>query len=196
MVNDIEYYQKKFISTQNYLETDSIQKIVSIKYREDTNNSDYQQLINDLRSNYPALIFNQVKGNFYGNGWLVIDNDLNRTLLIEHETGLEILYIAGSIASLLQLIQVINSGWKVVRNKFREFRYPHDKGARIEIRVINSDNKLIEQNYFTVEDYINSEILLNFNKLEERIGQLELEINDLKKEKVNKKTIRNKKSNN
>jgi hypothetical protein len=62
---------------------------------------------------------------------------------VEHETGLEILYIAGSIASLLGLIPLVLQGWAAIRGRFprrgASFDYP------VEIRQIDQTGRLHEE---------------------------------------------------
>ena len=129
-----ENFVRKFSDALGYLDSSSIHDLVSIKYRDNTNPSDYYELIDYLQTE-ANLKAKQVEGNFQGHAWLVTDNSQNKALLIEHETGLEILYVAGSIASLLSLIPLINSGWKFLRRKFSDRPFFQDRGMGVEIRI-------------------------------------------------------------
>jgi hypothetical protein len=103
-------FARRFKSAQLYLNSPDIQGIFSIKYRDDcVNNSEYTHYVNhSLRQNL-GLHVDRLDGDFVGNAWLVNDQLQNRAILVEHETGLEILGAIGSIASLIALLPLISS---------------------------------------------------------------------------------------
>jgi len=150
---------EKFTNAQKYLGVGAIQDIVSLKYRDNVGYSDYQRLISEFSQSEMGLEVKQVKGDFQGKAWLVKDRNQNAVILVEHETGLEILYIASSIASFISLIPMINSGWKYLRDRFASPRFLPDKMTRIEIRTINSKKQLLEKHILSVENYVLEESL-------------------------------------
>ena len=162
---------------------------MSIKYRDGSDYSGYRALIEGYLEGELNLKTKEARGDFQGRAWLVVDDHQHKVLLVEHETGLEILYVAGSIASLLSLVPLINSGWKFMQGRFLDPKFFRDRGMGIEIRMLDKKNQLIEQRVLRVEDYVLSECLKEIAALRARVEQLERE---------HKKTIKNddKKSNN
>jgi hypothetical protein len=115
------------------------------------------------------------------------DSDNNKIILVEHETGLEILYISGSIASLIGLIPIIISTWKHFRSKFNRRNSFYRDADNIEIRKFNSKNILTENRINSVESYLfsafyeeNRNLAEKVNKLEKRVKKSENEIKILK----------------
>lgn len=62
--------------------------------------------------------------------------------MVEHETGLEILYIAGSIASLIGLIPVVFQAWGIIIGCFDRHHANHIQ--RVEIRRIDTAGNFLE----------------------------------------------------
>jgi hypothetical protein len=173
---------KRFTSVKRYLNADSINNIISIKYREDcVNSSDYSRLINDFLKHETMLNIKELDRDFQGHAWLIKDKNQDEVILVEHETGLEILYIAGSIASLIALIPLINTGWRYLRNGFHHREGHHDKNGNIEIRKLNSQNTLIEQNVQNIETYILNISMEENAKINQKLIKIENEIRELKK---------------
>ena len=127
-----------------------------------------------------------MQGDFQGHAWLVSDNRNNKALLVEHETGLEILYIAGSIASLLSLIPLINSGWKFLHSRFSDRPFFRDRGMGVEIRIVDFKKQLVEQHVLRIEDYILSESMKEIASLKARVEQLEQELRETKEKQAKK----------
>ena len=193
MDNRNDSFTRKFSDALNYLGNNSIHDLVSIKYRNSANYEDYSALIDGLL-NEMNLEAKQVQGDFQGKAWLVSDNLKNKALLVEHETGLEILYIAGSIASLISLIPLINAVWKYVVSKpLISARYRENE-IGIEIRIIDSKGQLLEQCVLRIEDYILSESMKETAALRVRMEKLEQELKETKenmaKKSNSKKTTR------
>jgi len=116
-------------------------QIVSLKVRDNvTYDEDYQQLIDGLCRETDVRC-SGVQGDLQGRGHLLSFNKAN-VILVEHETGLELLYIAGSVASLVQLIPLVLQGWSALRGRFRGRGLGID-GA-IEIRRIDEGGQLRE----------------------------------------------------
>lgn len=117
-------------------------QIVSIKLRD--NGGDYQEykeLFTTL-THEAGLKATPASGNLQGNGRL-IENAKTKVIVVEHETGLEILYIAGSIASLIGLIPVVLKCWSGIRGRFG--RPHHMAPDRVEVRRLSEDGKLVEE---------------------------------------------------
>lgn len=172
---------KKFVSTQHVLNEPNILNIVSLKHRElCVSNSDYRHFVDEYIKANLGLNVKELNGEFLGNAWLVFDTDHNQVILVEHETGLEILYIASSIASLMSLVPLICSGWKYFRGRFSH-RSPFDNERnKIEIRKLNASNVLIEQHSPSFEAYVVLGSLQANSELIARIDHLEQEIETLK----------------
>jgi hypothetical protein len=171
---------KRFTNARQFFNEPSIHNIVSLKYREHcVNYSDYSDFVDDHIKNELKLKVKLLNGNFQGRAWLVSDDNNNSVILVEHETGLEILYVASAIASLISLIPIINSGWKYFRNRFSRHSPYHDERNKIEIRNLNVNNILMEQHVQNLESYIILESIQNNALLKKRIDNLEKDIKNL-----------------
>ena len=188
MDNRIDSFVKKFTSAQSEMKDGTVQDIVSIKFRDDcVNSSDYQRFINDVIIDQCNLDAREVKGEFQGRAWLISDRKENRLIVVEHETGLEILYIAGSIASLISLIPMISSGWKYMRHRFPFRGHGHDDRWQVEMRRLNAEGKLIEQQIESVESYLIAKGFEEYGLLKARVSKLEKKLAGLSKAKRVKK---------
>jgi hypothetical protein len=83
-------FVRRFSSAKPYLKAHDIQGVASLKYRQNVHDSVYHHFIDDLKRN-SILKIQHVDGEFGGQSWLVTDDAQNRAILVEHETGLEIL---------------------------------------------------------------------------------------------------------
>jgi hypothetical protein len=110
----------------------------------------------------------------------VKDRAQNRAILVEHETGLEILGAIGSFASLIALLPMISSGWTRLRHRL--FGPPYDRPdvEGIEVRQIDLNGNLIEQQAPSVEVYFLNAAARDQSVLTQRISQLEDEVKRLK----------------
>jgi hypothetical protein len=136
-----ESFKRKFSSAAQHLNIGADQ-IVSLKFRENVGSySDYRELI-DMLQNEAGIHYSEVDGDLQGRGYM-LGHGKTKLLLVEHESGLEILYIAGSIASLLGLIPLVLQGWAAIRRRFpghsASFDYP------VEIRQIDQTGRLNEK---------------------------------------------------
>jgi hypothetical protein len=115
--------------------------VVSLKLRE--NVSSYDEYRNFFRALEHEAGFQctPVNGDLQGKGYLLSDGS-SRVIVVEHETGLEILYIAGSIASLIGILPLIVQGWRAFRGHHAGRRDFDDRG--IEIRRIDEKGHLSE----------------------------------------------------
>jgi hypothetical protein len=133
-------FNEKFGSASLHLGVEPKQ-IVSLKIRETvSSSSEYHHLLDTLQREV-KISYQKLNDNFQGTGYLVADKN-SKIILVEHETGLELLYIAGSIASLVGLIPIIRQCWTGIRNHFGPHR--HRDFRDIEIRKLDENGKLKE----------------------------------------------------
>ncbi|MGO9127424.1 MAG: hypothetical protein ACLP6G_21355 [Terriglobales bacterium] len=152
----LDSFARKFWSAKLSLGTPDTQGVVSFKYRDDP-------------------VGPSAHSQFGGQAWLVTDKAYNRAILVEHESGLEILSAIGSVASLIALLPLISSGWAKLRPWF--FRH----GDSVEIRQLGQNNVLIEQRTPSVEVYVLNATLQDYGLLKQQVVKLEAEIESLKK---------------
>jgi len=133
-------FKEKFDSASLHLRVEPKQ-IVSLKFRETVSSySEYHHLLDTLQRE-ANISYQKLNGNFQGTGYLVADKN-SKIILVEHETGLELLYIAGSIASLVGLIPLIRQCWVSMRNHFGPHR--HRDFRDIEIRKLDDKGNIRE----------------------------------------------------
>jgi hypothetical protein len=191
MDNRTNQFVRKFKNAQTLLEPGSIHEIISLKYRENcVNNSEYVHFIDHYLRNEVGLEIKPANGDFWGKAWIVSGPRKNKIILVEHETGLEILYVAGSIASLIALIPVINSGWKWFRNSRGRAGLFRPDREEIEVRRINAKNAIIEQPIQNIEVFLFNAGLEENAVLYDRVRLLEKEVAALKKNMQPKSKIK------
>ncbi|HUV68317.1 MAG TPA: hypothetical protein VMW15_01560 [Terracidiphilus sp.] len=136
-----ESFRRKFSSAAQHLNVSS-DRVVSMKFRENVGSYDeYRELLDTLQHE-AGIHYSEVDGDLQGRGYLV-GFGTSKLLLVEHETGLEILYIAGSIASLFSLVPMILQGWAAIRGRFpRRGRLINQP---VEIRRIDQAGRLHEE---------------------------------------------------
>ncbi len=177
---------RRFTSAQSHLKAQDIQGLVSLKYRDDcVHDSEYSHFTDDYLRGALHLNVTQVDGEFGGRAWLVRDKLQNSAILVEHETGLEILGAIGSIASLIALLPLISSGWTKLRDRFSHRHFDHPNSG-VEIRRFDQGNVLIEQQTPSVEVYVLNITLQDHALLRQKVQQLEAEIDNLKKKQIPK----------
>ena len=175
-------FKKKFKSASSYLGVVP-SRIVSLKFREIVSSySEYHDLLDILQRE--ANISNQkIVGDFQGTGYLLSDSK-SKVILVEHETGLEILYIAGSVASLMGLIPLISQCWASMRGHFNSRR--HRNMRDIEIRELDSagkirEDRLHDHDHFGAPLLFNNLIISATQKMENEIKALREEMKILSK---------------
>jgi hypothetical protein len=118
------------------------EQIVSLKLREDVSSyGDYRQLVDSLHHD-AGLEWSEIQADLQGRGYLLGDGNV-RVIVVEHETGLELLYIAGSIASLIALVPLVLDGWHALRGQYSGRRGVPDRG--MEIRRIDDAGCIHEE---------------------------------------------------
>jgi len=134
-------FRAKFTTAAQHLGV-TADEVISLKLREQVaRHTDYQHLLHILEHEV-GIGCHGVAGDLQGAGHLVGDSKV-RAIVVEHETGLEILYIAGSIASLVCLIPLILQCWSGLRDDHgtarpRAFR-------SVEVRRLDSAGRLLEE---------------------------------------------------
>jgi hypothetical protein len=115
------------------------EKIVSLKIRDNVSSyNEYRDLIHSLEREF-GFQCSPVTGELQGRGHL-LTKEKSKVIVVEHETGLEILYIAGSIASLIALIPIIMQGW----SGLRQFANPKNPFNVVEVRRLDESGNLQE----------------------------------------------------
>jgi hypothetical protein len=116
-------------------------QIVSLKMRDCVNSYQHYRDLVEILEREAGFSWSSVDGDLQGKGYL-LQNDKSKVILVEHETGLEILYIAGSIASLVSVIPVILSCWRSIRG--RSDRANRFDSNHFEIRRLDNSGHLRE----------------------------------------------------
>lgn len=182
-MNQNEWRQKNFLdkfqAAASEFSVSSYFEIESLKFKDSANNRDYKELLLNLV--VPRV--EGIQGNYQGKAWKLTDTDDNSIIIVEHETGLEILYIAGSIASIIGLISLVINAWSRIRDHRMPFR---DRFGDIEMekRRFDTKNNLIEEPAFPMDSILIQLLLSQYERHNERISSLEAEVSTLKK-KVN-----------
>ncbi len=136
-----ESFKRKFSSAAQHLNVGADQ-FVSLKFRENVGSCDDYRVLIDMLQNEAGILYSEVDGDLQGRGYM-LGHGKTRLLLVEHETGLEILYIAGSIASLLGLIPLVLQGWAAIRGRLP--RHGASLDYPVEIRQIDQTGRLNEK---------------------------------------------------
>jgi hypothetical protein len=117
-------------------------RVVSLKLRDQVGSyGEYQDLLHSLEHE-AGLPLREVQGEFQGRAFLLGD-DHAKVILVEHETGLEILYISASIASLIGVVPVVLQGWRSIRGHLGRRHAPGHDG--IELRYLDRNGLLREE---------------------------------------------------
>jgi hypothetical protein len=140
-MNDREkMFVEKFTSAAQYLGVTPDQ-VVSIKLRDSVaSHSEYDEMLHALECE-AGIRWSKIDGSLQGQGHFA-DHEGQKIIVVEHETGLEILFVAGSIASLIGLVPLVLQFWGAARG------YLHHQHARhfhdIETRWLDADGHLQE----------------------------------------------------
>lgn len=136
MNGDEKYFRDKFAQASKHLGAPAKQ-IVSLKYRAVSDYDYYVQLLKRLHA-VKALAVSDLGHTLSGHGYLLSYGD-QKVIFVEHETGLELLYIAGSVASIIGFVVQLAS---TIRNRRRdpfpiafdvvEIRYFDESGAFLQ----------------------------------------------------------------
>jgi len=189
-------FNNKFKNACKFLKAERTE-IVSLKIRGIARSSEYDELV-DLLKGYPGIYVRNIRGDFQGQGHLVTYNH-QKVIFVEHETGLEILYIAGAIASLACLVHIIIRSWNNVHISWRRHGRARDN---IEIRFLNNKGKLREESHPTSATKVLTEAKIDFypfllaiEDIKSRLEQFKIDIGKIESrvsmlEKGNRKSVR------
>lgn len=173
-------FVKKFASARRLLRARPADHVISLKYRDHcANHSEYVRFIEDHLKGTLGLCVEPVTGDLQGSAWMVSDIQENSVILVEHETGLELLYIAGSIASLVSLVPTICSGWNFIKNRYFGPRH-HAEGQGIEIRQLGPRNVLVERHVQNIETHVLNVYVQESATMKARLEDHDKEIKRLK----------------
>jgi hypothetical protein len=179
-----ESFRRRFSSAAQHLSVRADQ-IVSLKIREDVGSANaYRELV-DMLQHEAGIHFSEVNIDLQDRGYM-LEDEKTKMLLVEHETGLEILYIAGSIASLLGMIPLVLQGWTAIRRRFPRRRASLDHP--VEIRRIDQTGRLREEHLhprqlsasMTPMGSLVSAVTTAGTLVEKEVGDLVRQIEDLK----------------
>lgn len=168
----------KFQAAAAELNAISHRDVESLKFRDASSSHDYRDLITDLG---PMRIV-EIQGNYQGKAWKITDADGNSVIIVEHETGLEILYIVGSVASIASLVPVVVNVWNRMRDHWPPHRGRFGPGGS-ERRRFDKKGRLIEEPAPPVEAIMLQHLLSQYDRLNERISSLEADVSSLKSNK-------------
>lgn len=183
-----ETIARRFKNALPHLSVAGVEEIISIKYRADcVNGMDYARLIDDLGHRTAELEIAPMDRQFGEQAWLVKDARQGSIILVEHETGLEILSAAASVASLIAIVPLIGSAWSRLRDRFSR-----RDDSSVEIRQLDNAGNLIEREARSVEVYILNISLQEQAGLKESILELEQEVKRLKAPTKKKKALKRK----
>lgn len=165
----------KFQAAAVELKAISYCDVEALKFRDSTSSHDYRELLAELGT----LKAVEAQGNYQGKAWKLTDANDNSIIIVEHETGLEILYVVGAIASIVSLVPIIVNTWNRIQDHWPPFRERPGMDG-IKIRHFDRRNRLIEEPAPPVEALILQHLLKQNDKLVERMSSLETEVSKLK----------------
>ena len=120
----------------------SPQQVISLKFRESVQSYSEYDLLMEILEREAGLIGSPIKEDLQGQGHLLQD-EKNRIIVVRHETGLEILHVAGDIASLVALVGVVIQCWNYLRGHSPR---PHAPDIhRVETRRLDENGRLLEE---------------------------------------------------
>ncbi|MFH1336596.1 MAG: hypothetical protein ABII96_08780 [Candidatus Zixiibacteriota bacterium] len=166
----------KFLEAAAELNTASHHNIESLKFRDSTSSQDYRALLAEL---VPLKVM-EIQGNYQGKAWKLTDADDNSIIIVEHETGLEILYVVGAVASIVSLVPMVVNIWNRMRDHWPPHRGRFGPGGP-ERRRFDRNDRLIEEPAPPVEAIMLQHLLNQYDRLSERISSLEADVSNLKK---------------
>ena len=168
-------FRERFGIAASELGAMSPNDIESLKFRSLSN----LYRCDELLKNLDGIRTQKVGGRHYGTAWKVTDNSGNAIILEEHETGLEILYVVGSVSSIIALVQsIISAFWKHRGHRFFPEELMHE--LRIERRKFTGGGKLEEDFIPSLEVWIVTLLIEQNDRLKERISLMEKELQELR----------------
>ncbi len=166
-----KYFKQKFEECGRLLNVKASQ-IVSLKYREMIDGGYYTELLDGLKAT-DGIHIKDIGSALNGHAYLVLRGTQN-IVLVEHETGLEILYIASSITGLIGFVLQVGS---MIANRRRHHMGPPLHLDDVEVRYLDQADNLIEEHrhdYFPYEVFLPPETnQAEIERLTKRVATLE-----------------------
>jgi len=168
-----------FINAGKYLDV-MPDRIISLKFRDlPMSSSVYREMLRILE-NETDILSSLIQDDLGRRGRLVSRGD-QKIIVVRHETGLEILYIAGSVASIIGIIYTILQSFDVIPSYFNCHRSNHIH--RVEIRRMDADGNIIEEQSHgslitpsLIPDGLTTTLFLVANTLDNKLKELRLEL--------------------
>lgn len=136
-----EAFRTKFINAGKHLGVTPDQ-VISLKLRDMVSSySEYHDMLHILEAE-TGIPSSPIQDDLQGKGHIVGNGD-QKIIVVEHETGLEILYIAGSVASIIGMIPLVLRSWGAIRGYLNHRHSNHIHG--VEIRRMDSSGNLKEE---------------------------------------------------
>ncbi len=169
-MNDV-YFKQKFEECAHVLNVKPT-KLISLKYREVRDDGYYVELLNRLKS-INGIHIKDIGPALNGHAYLISLGGQN-IVLVEHETGLEILYIAGSVASLIGFVLQVGS---MIGSHRGHYIGPPSHLDDVEVRYFDEADNLIGEHrhdYFPYEVFLPPETnQAEIDRLAKRVATLE-----------------------
>ncbi|MBN2224044.1 MAG: hypothetical protein JW765_05145 [Deltaproteobacteria bacterium] len=160
-----------------------VERIISLKVRENVGAyHEYKELLHEL-DREAGITHSPIAGDFQGKAHLV-GNDRTKIIVVEHETGLEIISILADYASIISLEFSVLMLWREIRgNTYRHHR--HDS-QNIEIRRVDKSGHFIEGPVRDTEfsssknsSIMNQSLLAAIGNIDSEIKKLEAAVSSL-----------------
>ncbi len=148
-------FKNKFVNAAHHLNVRP-EQIISLKLRENVGSHQAYQDLVDLLERDAGLRSIKISADLQGRGYL-LSNTETKIIIVEHETGLELLYIAGSIASLIGLVPLVLQSWRSLRGRFAGRHVQRD--TMVEIRRLDSLGHLQEERLHSEDSYLSMGML-------------------------------------
>lgn len=167
-VSQKDWRKKNFIAKFEVaaaeLNAASYHDIESLKFRDSISSHDYRDLITEFG---PMEVL-EIQGDYQGKAWKITDADDNSVIIVEHETGLKILYIVGAVACIVSLVPIVVNSWNRLRDHWPLHRGRFGTGG-LERRRFGKNGKLTEELDPPMEAIMLQHVLNQYDRLSERI---------------------------
>lgn len=174
-----EAFRTKFINAGKHLCVTPDQ-VISLKLRDMvTSYSEYHEMLRILEAE-TGIPSSSIQDDLQGKGHLVGHGD-QKIIVVEHETGLEILYIAGSVASIIGMIPLVLRACGAIRGYLdrRHSNHIHN----VEIRRMDTAGNLKEEHSHSLlvtppysPDELTAALFLAAQALDSNLKALRLEL--------------------
>ncbi len=195
--NRDERFRLMFKNAASDLGCSSYREIESLKARGRgyATSADYAALLEELKPLHVATLAGGKPSEYYhGRAWRVTDGELNSVIIVEHETGLEILYVAGAVASIAGLVPLVLNLW----NRLRDHEFPfrsRRSSATLERRTLDEHDRVRESPSPPPESVALAQLVKDFAELNQRLSRLEEGVSSLTQDQARRaRTHRKKKT--